>query len=157
MEPKTKTYTPLQAYAKIQDWCAYQERSQQEVRNKLYEYGLKTTDVENTISQLISDNFINEERFAKAYAGGKFRIKKWGRIKIKTGLRAKRVSEYCIKKGLDEIKHANYIETLKKLLERKSALLNEKNKIKKKYKLMQFAASKGYEQEYIMEILNEDF
>ena len=157
MEIKVKTYTPLQALAKIQDWCAYQERCQQEVRNKLYEYGLKSSDVEQIISQLIGDNFLNEERFAKAYAGGKFRIKKWGRIKIKMGLKARRVSDYCIKVGLAEINQRDYIKTLKKLLESKSALLKEKNKIKRKYKLIQFAASKGYEQEYIMEILNEDF
>ena len=157
MEIKPKTYTPSQALVKIQGWCAYQERCQQQVRDKLYEYGLKTTDVENLISQLISDNYLNEERFAKAYAGGKFRIKKWGKIKIKMGLKAKRVSEYCIKKGLAEIDDADYIKTLKKILENKSAMLNEKNKIREKYKLIQFAASKGYEQEYIMEILNEDF
>lgn len=156
MEAKRKIYTPLQALAKIQDWCAYQERCQQEVRDKLYDYGLHSTDVENIISQLISDNFINEERFAKAYAGGKFRIKKWGRIKIKMGLKAKRVSDYCIKKGLAEIDHDEYLKTLKKMLESKATLIKEKNAIKKKYKLIQFAASKGYEQEYIMEVLNED-
>ncbi|HXB40847.1 MAG TPA: regulatory protein RecX [Bacteroidia bacterium] len=157
MEAKHKIYTALQALTKIQDWCGYQERCQQEVRDKLYDYGLHSADVENIISRLISDNFINEERFAKAYAGGKFRIKKWGRVKIKMGLKAKRVSDYCIKKGLEEINHTDYIRILKKILESKSALLKEKNKIRKKYKLMQFAAAKGYEQEYIMEILNEGF
>jgi regulatory protein len=157
METKRKIYTALQALAKIQDWCAYQERCQQEVRDKLYEYGLHSADVENIIGRLISDNFINEERFAKAYAGGKFRIKKWGKVKIKMGLKAKRVSDYCIKKGLEEITHTDYIKTLTKILESKSALLKEKNKIRKKYKLVQYAASRGYEHEYIMEILNEDF
>lgn len=156
METKAKYYTPLQAWAKIQDWCAYQERCQQEVRDKLYDYGLKSADVEDIISRLISDNFLNEERFAKAYAGGKFRIKKWGRIKIKMGLKAKRISDYCIQKGLREIDETEYRKTLRKVIENKDALLNEKNKIRRKYKLMRFAASKGYEQELVMEILNDD-
>ena len=157
MEAKKKFYTPLQALAKIQDWCAYQERCQQEVRDKLYEYGLKTDDVENIISQLISDNFVNEERFARAYAGGKFRIKKWGRIKIKAGLRAKKISEYCMRKAFEEINDKDYTLTLKKLIESKAKLVKEKNVIRKKFKLLSYASSKGYEKELIMEVLNEDF
>lgn len=157
MSEKQKTYTPLQALAKAQDWCAYQERCQQEVRDKLYSYGLHQDDVENIISQLISDNYVNEERFAKAYVGGKFRIKKWGRHKIKAGLRARKISEYCMKKALEEIDDKEYLKTLRKLLEAKSKLIKEKNGIQKKYKLLSYAASKGYEQSLIMEILNEDF
>lgn len=156
MEGKTITYTPQQALKKIQDWCAYQERCQQEVRDKLYEYRLRTTDVENIIAQLISENFLNEERFAKAYAGGKFRIKKWGRIKIKMGLKARRLSDYCIRKGLEEISDSEYRKTLKKLLEEKDRTLNEKNKIRRKYKLLRFAAGRGFEQELIMEMLNDE-
>lgn len=157
MTKEPKIYTPGQALAKAQDWCAYQERCQQEVRDKLYSYGLHQADVENLISKLISDNYVNEERFAKAYAGGKFRIKKWGRHKIKAGLRARKISEYCMKKAFEEIDDAEYLKTLKKLLESKSKLIKEKNAIRKKYKLLTYAASKGYEQGLIMEILNEDF
>lgn len=156
MEQKAKTYTPLQALARIQDWCAYQERSQQEARDKLYEYGLRSEEVENIISQLISDNFLNEERFARAYAGGKFRIKKWGRIKIKMGLKAKRVSEYCIRKGMEEITDKEYRKTLQKILDDKARTLNEKNAIRRKYKLLSYAAARGYEKELIMEVLNDD-
>lgn len=155
VEEKRKTYTALQAKAKIEDWCAYQERCQQEVRDKLFNYGLKSHEVENLISQLISDNFINEERFAVAYSGGKFRIKKWGRIKIKMGLKAKRLSDYCIRKGLAEINDKEYRLTLQKLLEKKGRTLSEKNPIRRKYKLLRYAASKGYEQELVMEALNE--
>jgi len=156
VEEKQKFYTPLQAKAKIQDWCAYQERCQQEVRDKLYGYGLKQEDVEQLIASLISDNFLNEERFAKAYAGGKFRIKKWGRIKIRAGLKARRVSDYCIRKGMAEISDEEYGKTLKKLLEDKERSITEKNPIRRKYKLLRFAASRGYEQNLIMEILNEE-
>lgn len=157
LEAKQKTYTTLQALAKIQDWCAYQERCQQEVRDKLYAYGLRTNEVENLLAQLVADNFVNEERFARAYAGGKFRIKKWGRLKIKAGLRLRKISDYCIRKGLSEISDADYRECLLKILETKSKLLTEKNKIRRKYKLLQYASAKGYEQELIMEILNENF
>ena len=157
MAKETKVYTALQGLAKAQDWCAYQERCQQEVRDKLYSYGLHAAEVEQIISRLISDNYVNEERFAKAYAGGKFRIKKWGRHKIKAGLRARKISEYCMKKAFEEISDVDYLKTLKKLLETKSKLIKEKNAIKKKNKLLTYAASKGYEQSLIMEILNEDF
>jgi regulatory protein len=157
MNKEPKVYTALQALAKAQDWCAYQERCQQEVRDKLYSYGLHQADVENLISKLISDNYINEERFAKAYVGGKFRIKKWGKNKIKAGLRARKISEYCMKIAFKEIDETEYIKTLKKLLESKAKLLKEKNAVRKKYKLLSYAASKGYEQSLIMEILNADF
>jgi regulatory protein len=156
MTSKIRVYTAAQALARMQDWCAYQERCQQEVRDKLYEYGLKEEDVENVISKLIADNFVNEERFAKAYAGGKFRIKKWGRIKIKTGLKSKRISEYCIKSAMKEIDEAEYRKTLAQLLESKERTLSEKNAIRKKFKLLSYAAAKGYEKELIMEILHED-
>jgi regulatory protein len=156
MTEKVKVYTPLQALAKIQDWCAYQERCQQEVRDKLYGYGLHSADVENIISKLVSDNYVNEERFAKTYAGGKFRIKKWGRYKIKVALKNKRISDYCIRKAFEEISDVDYLKTLQKLLEAKARLVKEKNPIRKKFKLMSYAASKGYEKELIMEILNSD-
>lgn len=154
VDKKPPAYTPQLALAKIQNWCAYQERCQQEVRDKLYSYGLKLAEVENIIAQLISDNFLNEERFARAYAGGKFRIKKWGRIKIRMALKGKRVSDYCIRKGLAEIDEREYRKTLEKLLSEKARTLSEKNHIRRKFKLLQYASAKGYEQELIMDVLN---
>ncbi|MEO8760999.1 MAG: regulatory protein RecX [Bacteroidia bacterium] len=153
MEKEKKYHTPKEALLKIRDWCAYQERCQQEVRDKLYEYGLYSTDVENIIAQLISENFVNEERFAIAFAGGKFRIKKWGRIKIKQELKAKRVSDYCIKKGMAQIEDTEYINTLKRLLTLKAKLITEKNFLKKKQKLVRYALSKGYEQDIVFDVL----
>ena len=91
-EPKKKKLTPQQAVIKAQMSCAYQERCQQEMRDKLYEWGLYSNDVENIIANLISDGYLNEERFAKAFAGGKFRIKKWGRIRIKLELKKRKIS-----------------------------------------------------------------
>ncbi|HXU27437.1 MAG TPA: regulatory protein RecX [Bacteroidia bacterium] len=153
MEKQIKYHTPEQALIKIRDWCAYQERCQQEARDKLYDYGLKTDDVENIIAQLVNENFINEERFAIAFAGGKFRIKRWGKVKIKQELKAKRVSDYCIKKGLAVIDNTDYINTLKKVLTLKSKSITEKNFLKKKQKLVRYALSKGYEQDIVFDLL----
>jgi regulatory protein len=153
VEKQIKHHTPEQALIKIRDWCAYQERCQQEARDKLYDYGLKTDEVENMIAQLVNENFINEERFAIAFAGGKFRIKKWGKVKIKQELKAKHISDYCIKKGLAIIDSTEYINTLKKVLALKAKSITEKNFLKKKQKLVRYALSKGYEQDLIFDVL----
>jgi regulatory protein len=149
-----KITDPHIALIKMQSWCAYQERAQQEARDKLYELGMWTEAVENIISQLIQDNFLNEERFACSFARGKFTIRKWGRIKIRQELKQKRVSEYCLKKAMQEIDEAAYIETLKILIDSKRKLIKEPNKIKLTYKLMNYAASKGYEKDLIFDVLN---
>lgn len=154
-KPQPKITNPDIALLKIQKWCAYQERCQQEVRDKLYEYGLWTDAVEELISKLISDNFINEERFAKTYARGKFNIKKWGRIKIKQQLKQKRISDYCIKKAMEEIDANLYYDTLKKTLLQKNKIIKESNPIKLKFKLASFAMSRGFEQDLIFDALEE--
>ena len=157
-EEEKKKIIPLSdkdALLKLQNWCAYQERCQQEVRDKLYDFGLHSNSVENIISELITTGFLNEERFAKAFAGGKFRIKKWGRIKIKIELRKKRVSDYCIKKGLQEIDEKEYLNTLTKLAEIKLKTISEKNALKKKYKLTRYLLSKGFEGDLVKDIVDE--
>lgn len=146
--------SPEQALPKARNWCARQERSHSETRTKLYNWGLKTKAVENIIAELISSGFINEERYAKQYAGGKFRIKKWGRLKIQNYLKRKNISEYCINKGMKEIGEADYKETLKTLLEKKTKTLNEKNPLIKKNKLVRFLLGKGYEREMVWEEVN---
>lgn len=150
-----RKYTPNEALIKIQNWCAYQERAQQEVRNKLYEYGLFSVDVENIIVDLIVTNFLNEERFANAFVGGKFRIKKWGKNKIKAELRKKRVSEVCIKKALLQITFDDYTKTLNKVLEQKRKLIKEKHPLKIKYKLMQYLIGRGFESDLVREVIND--
>lgn len=149
-KPKKKL-TPNQATIKAQLSCAYQERCQQEMRDKLYEWGLFSNDVENIIANLISDNFLNEERFAKAYAGGKFRIKKWGRIKIRIELKKRKISDYCIRKGMLEIEESDYLKTLKEIIAKK---LKEtpKGKIQiRNYKAAQYAISRGFESDLVWE------
>jgi regulatory protein len=156
MEDKPKKiFTPSQAFKKAADFCVYQERCHQEVRDRLYLWGLHREDVENIIARLISDGYINEERFAKTFAGGKFRIKKWGRVKIKKELKLKKISDYCINKGLAEIDESEYIKTLNEIIYKKSKEIKEKNKFKKFSRLRSFALSKGYESELVWEVVKE--
>jgi regulatory protein len=144
-----KKQTPQQAREKIQRYCAYQERSHQEVRNKLYAYGLHRNEIEEIISNLITDGFLNEERFAKAFASGKFRMKKWGRIKIIYALEAKGVSKNCIRIGLKEIEEAQYQDALRELLRAKSEIIKEDDLYSTRDKLSKYAIRKGYEPELV--------
>lgn len=160
MEPQLqkkaqKKLTPLAAREKIKHWCAYQERSPRETEIKLYEYGLSKAEAEQIIAHLIESNFLNEERFALAFAGGKFRIKKWGRMKIKAELKARQISVYSINKALQQIDDAAYETAIKKLLEQKAKSVKEPNKIRKAYKLIQFAASRGFEKDIVAPLVEE--
>lgn len=150
---KIKITDPKIALTKAESFCAYQERSQQEVRDKLYEWGLWPDAIEQIISELIQSNFLNEDRFAKAYTRGKFNQKAWGRIKIKQGLKLKRVPDVLIKKALLTIDLDDYLAALTRLLDKKAGTINEKNELKRRYKLQQYAMSRGYEADLIAEVL----
>ena len=113
--------TPAEARKKAERYCAYQDRCHQEVRRKLYDLGLYGEDVDQVMAQLIEDRFLDEERFARSFARGKFRMKKWGRQRIERELKSRRVSAYCIRKGLSEIDDAAYDETLRGLLRKRLA------------------------------------
>ncbi len=150
----TAFLTPQQALAKARYWCAKQERSHIEIRTKLFKWGLKSNQVENIIAELITGGFINEERFAIQYAGGKFRIKKWGRLKIQSHLKQKKISDYCMEKGLGEIREKDYRQTLEDLMNKKSRTLREKNPLLKKNKLVRYLLGKGYESELVWDVVN---
>ncbi len=150
---KPKIFSREQAKLKAESYCAYQERSQYELRNKLYEWGLHQKDVEEIISELIDQNFLNEERFSRAYTLGKFRIKAWGKLKIKQGLKLKGVPDKLIAKSLSAIDMDDYLSKLKQLLEKKSKTITEKDPFKRRYLLSRYAAGKGYESELISELL----
>lgn len=142
-------------YAKAEHYCAYQERAQQEVRDKLYEWGLRRPDeVERVIARLIENNYLSESRFANAYAQGKFNQKGWGRIKIKQGLKFKRVPDGLIKKALLILDGDEYFKTLERLLEKKAAILTETHPLKRRFKLQQYALSRGFEADLVAEIIN---
>lgn len=148
-----KITDPEVALEKAKHWCAYQERSQQEARDKLYDYGLWPDAVEWVISRLIEENFLNEERFAMAFARGKFRIKKWGRQKIRVELKRKRVTDYCIKKAMQQIDDAEYLKTLEQVITIKQKTLRETNPVKRLYRLAAYAVSRGFERDLVMDVL----
>lgn len=149
-----KYLTKEQALQKLKHYCGYQERCHSEVKEKLYALGVWKKDQEEIISTLIEENYLNEERFAIQFAGGHFRMKQWGRVKIKYELKQKQVSEYCIKKALKEIDEAAYAKTLQKLATQKWALLKgEKNSFTKKRKLQDYLLQKGYELGLVGEML----
>lgn len=134
----------------ILHYCKYQERCHSEVRNKLYELGFGKTDVEYQISELISVGVLNEERFARSFARGKWRMLKWGRVKITQQLKAKKVSDYCIKKGLSEIDSEEYEAILLKIAEKKAGeLKKERSNWAKMAKMQRFLLQKGYEQDLV--------
>lgn len=148
-----QSLTKEQAIPKLKQYCAYQERCHQEVKEKLYSYGLHKKDVEEIISGLIEENYLNEERFAVQYAGGKFRMKQWGKVKIKHALKQKQVSDYCIRKALLAIDDAAYWQCLQKQAATKSAQLKKENPFVKKHKLQQYLLQKGYEADLIREMI----
>ena len=147
-------YTPEQSLPKIRQYCAYQERCHKEVREKLYSFGLNKEEVDEIISTLINESYLNEERFAIQFAGGKFRMKQWGKIKIKQALKFKQVSDYCIKKALKEIDDISYERVFQKLAEQKlKNLKSERNIFVKKRKLQDFLLQRGFENELIKDVL----
>ena len=152
-----KIITPLLAIKKAEVYCAYQERCQQEVRDKLYTFGIDSETVEGIIAHLIESNFLNEERFALAYVRGKFKQKQWGRIKIKQGLKFKKISDYLIKKALASIDSDDYYATLKNLADKKYKDIKESNILKKRYKLIAVLISKGFESDLVRDCTDEYF
>jgi len=150
-----KKLTTEQAKQRALRYCAYQERSHQEVKNKLYEMGLYSSEVDELLTYLITEGFLNEERFAKAFTGGKFRIKKWGRIKITHALESKGLTRNCIRIGLKEIEEEDYYQTLTELLKSKIAELDESNIFVLRDKASKFAILKGYEPDLVWRVLKE--
>jgi regulatory protein len=147
-----KHLTKGEALQKAKHFCGYQERCHSEVKEKLYSLGLWKKDVEETISQLIEENYLNEERYAIAFAGGRFRIKHWGKMKIKYELQQKKISAYCIKKAMKEIEDDDYKKVFLKLAEVKwESLKEEKNIFIKKRKTQDYLMQKGFEYELINE------
>ncbi len=133
------------ALQKLRKYCAYQERCHQEVRSKLIALKVYGDDLEEIIAELISENFLNEERFARTFARGKFRMKMWGRNKIKQHLKIKRVSAYCLKKAMEEIEEEEYIETLQSILRKKIDRHDNLKPIIARDKAIQYAISRGFE------------
>lgn len=148
-----KQLTPEQALQKLKHFCAYQERSHAEVREKLYQLGVWKKDHDEILATLIGENYLNEERFAIAFAGGKFRMKQWGRVKIRYELKQKQVSDYCIKKALKQLEEDDYLRVLEKLAKEKYASLKAAQYLVRKKKTIDYLLQKGYEPELVNQAL----
>ena len=144
-----------QAIQRIRHFCAYQERAQQEVRDKLYELGMTKSEVEEIISDLITDNFLNEERFANLFTGGHFRIKQWCKSKIQYALQQKRVSPVNIKKALKTIDPDDYNSTLLFLAKKKWNSLKGDRGLSRMAKTQAFLYQRGFESALIQPILQQ--
>jgi len=142
------------AKIKAGNFCAYQDRTQQEVRDKLYDLGLYRDEVEEVLTELIMEDFVNEERFARSFARGKFNLKKWGRVKITHELKRRKISSYCIKQALLEIPQEDYEDLLKKLIEKKKSTYSG-NEYEIKNKLARFLINKGFEANLVWQKLSE--
>jgi regulatory protein len=134
------------ALQKLRHYCAYQERSHQEVKAKLQALGVWKNDQDQIMAQLIEENYLNEERFAIQFSGGKFRTRQWGKLKIQYALKQKQVSDYCIHKALSQIDPGDYMDTLQRIAHTKwNALSDEQNSFSRAGKLRNYLYTKGYE------------
>lgn len=149
-----KVFTVDEVKRKMEHYCAYQDRCHKEVENKLREYSIIPEAIEMILLSLLKDNFLNEERFSKSFARGKFRIKKWGKQRIVRELRFRNISEYNIKTALKEINEEDYITTIYSLVDKKNKLVTEANLFKRKKKIADYLLYRGFESNLIYEALS---
>lgn len=147
--------TKGEALKKLASYCAYQERCHKEVRAKLLDLGIYGDDLEEIIVELINENFLNEERYAKSYARGKIRFKKWGRMRIKRELKMRSISAYCVKKAMVEVEEAEYLEILESLIKKKNRELSEPNLFHRKGKIAKYIIQKGWEASLVWEMIHD--
>jgi len=146
-------FTVEEATKKIESFCAYQDRCHKEVAQKLRDMGMIPLAIDTIIGQLIQDRFLNEERFARSYARGKFNIKKWGRNRIKRELKLRAIGQYNITAALSEIEDGRYLETLEILAEKRMRqITSEKNLFKKRKKLTDYLLYRGWESHLVYEV-----
>lgn len=142
---------------KASNFCVYQERSHKEMREKLLSWGATYDEIDYTLTWLIENNFLNEGRFAEQYAGGKFRVNKWGKRKIAFELKKRGLSENNIKIALQEISEEDYNQTIQDLIERKKSELKYKDSgLALKQKIVRWLISRGYEPDLIYDFLNSN-
>ncbi len=150
-----RKYSFLEAKARLEALCAYQERCSFELSKKMNQWSIHPDEQDQLLADLISNNFLNEERFAEAFVSGKVRIKRWGKIKIQIELKKRFISTYSINKALKNVNLDEYWANLIHLAERKWAASTEKDAYKKRMKVYRFLASKGYETDLIADAVSE--
>lgn len=148
-------YSNEDALNKLKHYCAYQDRSHKEVRTKLLKLKVYGDDLEEIMSELIKEKFLDESRYACSFARGKFRLKKWGRNKIIQQLKQHEISDYCIRKAMKEIDEDEYRETLREIILKKQKDYLDPNPYKQKQKTIAYCLSRGYEMNYILGELGE--
>lgn len=154
----SKTYSEKEALQKLERYCAYQERCHKEVRQKLFDLKMNLDSRDRIISDLIQNNFLNESRFATAFARGKFRTKKWGKNRIINELKFRDISQYNIQLALKEIPNSEYFTTFEELSEKRfQQLATEKNLQRKKRKFLDYLLYRGWESHLIYEKMNDIF
>jgi regulatory protein len=155
MTRKDKAYTVQEIKVKMEYYCAYQDRCHYDVEKKLKEFFLIPEARDEILLSLMSDKFLNEERFAKSYVRGKFRMKSWGRRKIVQELKKRNISEYLINIGLKEIDQDEYYSTIEKLLLKKKDTIKTEKSYELRNKLISFMMNKGFEYEEISDVLED--
>lgn len=150
-----KSYTVEEIKKKLEFFCVYQDRCHKEVEKKVKEFNLIPEAREMILLHLLQENFLNEERFAKSYARGKFRIKKWGKQRIIRELKFRDISAYNIKSALKEIDEEEYLKTVFEITEKRNESISEINQYKRKKKLIDFLLRKGYETDLIFNTVTE--
>ncbi len=150
-----KVYKLDEARERIRAYCVYRDRSHYEVAEKLREYGLIAEVADQLILELIQENYLSEERFARAFVRGKFNQKNWGRQKIRRALHIHQLSDYVLKKALSEIDEGEYLNTMEKLLQKKDRTLRESNAYIRKRKLAEYLIRKGYENELVWDLIRK--
>lgn len=150
-----KSFTVEQIKHKIENYCVYQDRCHKEVERKMAEYNLIPEAKELILLSLMKDGFLNEERFSKSFARGKFRMKSWGKQRIIRELKFRDISAYNIKTALKEIEEEEYIKTIYRITENRNNVTSETNTYKRKKKLVDFLMRKGFENELIFKTVNE--
>ncbi|MBT8218348.1 MAG: RecX family transcriptional regulator [Bacteroidia bacterium] len=151
----TKSMTYEEALVKMERYCAYQERCHSDVRKKLIQLGVFGDRLEKVMASLIENNFLNEQRFANSYTSGKYRLKAWGRRKIKHALESKSISNYCVQKAMLEINDLEYQAVLHRALHKYLSNLSNLSLFEKRGRLYKYAYNKGYEKEIINIVLNQ--
>ncbi len=152
-----KTYTVEEALKKMERYCSYQERCHKEVTQKLYTMRMIPEVIDHIVVKLMQDNFLNEERYAKAFVSGKFRIKKWGKQRLTRELKQKEIGKTLIAEALQTISDQDYLNTFHALAEKKAETIREKNPMKKKKKLADYLFYRGWESHLVYDKVNELF
>ena len=152
---KKNSFTLEEAQKRLEHFCAYQERCHYEVEQKLRELNMISSAQEIIITKLLEENYLNETRFSQSFARGKFRIKKWGKERIIRELKARKISDYNIKKGLKEISNEDYTETFYTLFEKRKASVDHCPRCDRKKKILDYMIYRGWEKEKIYASLND--